>query len=36
MESTNAIKDLFGETLNKRGEDGKIKSVKVDDWYKDF
>ena len=36
MESTNAVKDLFGETLNKRGADGKIESIKVDDWCKGF
>ena len=34
--ATNPIKELFGETFNKRGADGNKEEVKFDDWYSSF
>ena len=33
MESKNEIKELIGDKLNRRGEDGQIESVDFDLWY---
>ena len=36
MEATNAIKELFGDTLMRRGADGQKEEIKFDDWYSKF
>jgi hypothetical protein len=36
METTNPIKELFGDSLMRRGADGQKEEIKFDDWYSKF